>query len=59
MSLSKPKQAGDRNPNKHENNKQHRTYCQNEYNRDKNKRRNIYRFNTRYGGEQQRYNRNL
>ena len=57
MSVSKPKHAGDRDPNKHENNMQHRTYCQNEYNRDKNKRKKIYRFNTRYGGEQQGYNR--
>ena len=58
MSVSKPKHAADRDPNKQENNIQYRTYYRNEYNQDKNKRRNIYRSNTRHRGEQQRYNKN-
>ena len=58
MSVSKPKHAGDRDLNKQENSIQYRTYYWNEYNLDKNKRRNIYRSNTWHGGEQQGYNRN-
>ena len=58
MLVSKPKHAGARDPDKHENNIQYRTYNRNEYNRDKNKRRNICRSNTGNGGEQQGYNRN-
>ena len=58
MSVSKPKHAGDRDPNKQENSIQYQTYYRNEYNRDKSKRRNIYRSNTGQGGEQQGYNRN-
>ena len=52
MSVSKPKHAGDRDPIKQGNYKQYWTY-RNEYNRDKNTRTNIYRSNTRHGGEQQ------
>ena len=58
MSVSKSKHAGDRDPNKQENNIQYLTYYRNEYNRDKNKRTNICRSNTRHGGDQQGYNRN-
>ena len=58
MSVSKSKHAGDRDPNKRENNIQYLTYYRNEYNRDKNKRTNICRSNTRHGGDQQGYNRN-
>ena len=58
MSVSKPKHMDDRDPDKQENIIQYRTYYRNEYNRDKNKRRNIYKSNTGHGGEQQRYNRN-
>ena len=58
MSVSKPKHAGDRDPNKQENSIQYRTYYRNEYSQDKNKRRNFNRSNTRHGGEQQGYNRN-
>ena len=58
MSVSKSKHAGDRDPNKQENNIHYRTYYRNEYNRDKNKRTNIYRSNTRHGGDQQGYDRN-
>ena len=43
MSVSKAKHAGERDPNKHENNIQYRTYYRHEYNRDKKKRTNIYR----------------
>ena len=54
MSVSKPKKArGCQRPNKQENNIQYQTYYRNEYNRDKNKRRNIYRSDTGHGGEQQ------
>ena len=53
MSVSKPKHAGERDPNKQENNIQYRTYYGHEYNRDKKKRTNIYRSNTRHEGEQQ------
>ena len=53
MSVSKPKHAGDRDPNKQENSIQYRTYYRNEYSQDKNKRRNFNRSNTRHGGEQQ------
>ena len=58
MSVSKSKHAGDRDPNKQEHNIQYRTYYSNEYNRDKNKRTNIYRSNTTHGGDQQGHNRN-
>ena len=58
MSVSKPKQAGDRDANKQENNMQYRKYYQNEYNQNKSKRRNIYESNIRNRGEQQRYNGN-
>ena len=58
MSVSKPKPAGDRHPNKQENNIPYRTYYRSEHNRDKNKRINTYRSNTRDGGHQQGYNRN-
>ena len=58
MPVSKPKQVGDRNPNKKGNNILYRTHYRNEKNRDKNKRRNIYRSNTRYGEKQHRYKRN-
>ena len=46
MSVSKPKHASFRDPDIQENNIQYQTYCRNEYNRDKDKRRNIYRSNT-------------
>ena len=55
ISSSKPNYTGVRDPNKQENNIQYRTYYQNKYNRDKNKRRNIYGSNTRDKGEQQKY----
>ena len=58
MSVSKPKHAGDRDPNKQENNIQYWKYYQNEYNQNKCKRRNIYESNIRNRGEQQRHNRN-
>ena len=51
MSVSKSKHACDRDPNKQENNIYYRTY-RDEYNQDKNKRTNIYRSNTRHGGDQ-------
>ena len=57
MSVRKPKHVGDRDPNKQESNIQYRTYYRNGYNRDKNKRTNIYRPNTRHGEDQQGYNR--
>ena len=44
MSVSKPKHAGGRSPNKQENNIQYRTYYRNEYNQDKNKRIHIDRL---------------
>ena len=50
MSVSKSKDAGERDPNKQENNIQYWTYW-NEYNLDKNKRTNIYKSNTRHGGD--------
>ena len=58
MSVSKPKHAGDTDPNKQENNIQYQIIYRNVYNRDKIKRTSIYRSNTRHGGEQQGYNRN-
>ena len=58
MSVRKPKHVGDRDPNKQESNIQYRTYYRNGYNRDKNKRTNIYRPDTRHGEDQQGYNRN-
>ena len=56
MSVSKSKHAGDRDPNKQENNIHYRTYYRNEYNQEKNKRTKIYRSNTRHARDQQRYN---
>ena len=50
MSVSKPKLAGVRDPNKQENNTQCRTY-RNEYNRDKINRRNIDRSKTGHEGD--------
>ena len=50
ISVSKPKHAGVRNPNKQENSIQYRTYYRNEYNGEKNKRRIIYRSNTGHVG---------
>ena len=58
MLVSKPKQAGGRDPKNQENNIQYWTYYRNEYNQDTNKRTNIYGSNTRHRGEQQGYNRN-
>ena len=58
MSTSKPQHENARGPNKQENSIQCRTYNRNDYNRDKNKRRNNYSSNTGHGGEQQRENRN-
>ena len=58
MSVGKPKHVGGRHANKQENNIQYWTYYRNEYNRDKNKRTNIYRSNTKHGGDQNWYNRN-
>ena len=57
MLVSKPKQAGGRDPKNQENNIQYWTYYRNEYNQDTNKRTNIYGSNTRHRGEQG-YNRN-
>ena len=57
-SVSKSKQAGDRDSNKQENSIHFQTCYRNKYNRDKSKRTNIYRSNARHGGDQQRYNRN-
>ena len=56
--MSKPQHGGVRDPNKHENNIQYRTYYRNDHNRDKNNRRTNYRFNKGHEGEQQIYNRN-
>ena len=50
--------ARTRHPDKQKNNIQYRTHYPNEYNWDKNKRKNIYRSNTGHGGERQVYNRN-
>ena len=58
MSVSKPKHASVRDPGKQENNIQYKTYYQNDYNWDKNKRKNIYRFNAGLEGEQQICSRN-
>ena len=67
MSVSKPKHAGVREPNKQKYNRQDQyyqyyqyyyQYYRNEYNLDKNKRRNIYRYNNGHTGEQQVYDRN-
>ena len=58
MLVSKPKQAGGRDPKNQDNNIQYWTYYRNEYNQDTNKRTNIYGSNTRHRGEQQGYNRN-
>ena len=53
MSVSKPKHASVKDSDKQENNIQYQIYYRNEYNRDKNKRSNIYRSNTGNGEEQQ------
>ena len=57
MSISKTHNWGIIDLNKQENYLRYRTYYQNDYNPDKDNRRNNYRSNTGHRGEEHRYNR--